>query len=262
MKTLPFLIATDLDGTLLDHDTYDFSPALPALKALRDREIPVVIVTSKTESEVLELRTSLGNNSSFIVENGGALVDSDGDETCRLVLGKPREEILQFVRSARQKHGFSFHGYGDMDPKEIAKITGLTLNEARQSADRQASEPLVWQDSETAKQDFAKLAHEAGFALLQGGRFLHVGGRTNKGYALKRLIERYGARGVLFETIIALGDSGNDIALLEAADIPIWVRKHHGPTPETPFWKGSRCTVAKGPTGWHNEVMHILEAVK
>jgi len=33
------LIFTDLDGTLLDHETYSFGPALPALNLIKEKRI-------------------------------------------------------------------------------------------------------------------------------------------------------------------------------------------------------------------------------
>ena len=45
------VVFTDLDGTLMDHDSYDVAPAKPALDALAARSIPVVPVTSKTRAE-------------------------------------------------------------------------------------------------------------------------------------------------------------------------------------------------------------------
>jgi len=46
------LIFTDLDGTLLDDQTYDFSPARPALKIIHSRKIPLILVSSKTRAEI------------------------------------------------------------------------------------------------------------------------------------------------------------------------------------------------------------------
>ena len=66
------IILTDLDGSLLDHDTYSFGPAnLPVM--LEKIGIPVIPVTSKTFSEVLKLKNELNNNHPFITENGSAI---------------------------------------------------------------------------------------------------------------------------------------------------------------------------------------------
>jgi len=65
------IVFTDLDGTLLDHHTYDYSPALPALAKLQERQIPLVFCTSKTAAEMIPFRTEIENVDPFIVENGG-----------------------------------------------------------------------------------------------------------------------------------------------------------------------------------------------
>jgi len=67
-----WVVFTDLDGTLLDHSSYSFEAARPALEGLRARRIPVVPCTSKTRAEVEEIRTRLRNRDPFVVENGGA----------------------------------------------------------------------------------------------------------------------------------------------------------------------------------------------
>ena len=50
----------DLDGTLLDHESYSFAPARPALAALAEIGAGVVLATSKTAAEVAPLRAALG----------------------------------------------------------------------------------------------------------------------------------------------------------------------------------------------------------
>ena len=46
------VIFTDLDGTLLDGNTYAFDAATEALDAARSHQIPVVLVSSKTRAEM------------------------------------------------------------------------------------------------------------------------------------------------------------------------------------------------------------------
>ncbi|MDP2876998.1 MAG: HAD-IIB family hydrolase, partial [Holophaga sp.] len=64
------ILFTDLDGTLLDESTYAFEPALPAIRALQERGIPIVFCTSKTFAETVALQEVLGITDPFIVENG------------------------------------------------------------------------------------------------------------------------------------------------------------------------------------------------
>src|SRR5688572_23204941 len=70
---MQMLLISDLDGTLLDRETYSFTAAIPALHQLRERQIPLVLCTSKTRAEVEAVRVALGNRHPFIVENGGAI---------------------------------------------------------------------------------------------------------------------------------------------------------------------------------------------
>jgi predicted mannosyl-3-phosphoglycerate phosphatase (HAD superfamily) len=66
------VVFSDMDGTLLEHSTYSFAEAQPALDLLKSRGIPLDVCTSKTRSEVEFWRRLLGNKHPFIVENGGA----------------------------------------------------------------------------------------------------------------------------------------------------------------------------------------------
>ncbi len=49
------VVFTDLDGTLLDHDSYSYTAAEPALDFIRNNNIPLIFTTSKTAIEVEEL---------------------------------------------------------------------------------------------------------------------------------------------------------------------------------------------------------------
>ena len=65
------VVFTDLDGTLLDASTYSFEAARPALDALRQQDIPLVLVSSKTRAEIEPIRGRLKQVHPFITENGG-----------------------------------------------------------------------------------------------------------------------------------------------------------------------------------------------
>jgi len=72
MTTTPnSIIFTDLDGTLLDRETYTFEPALPALRILQEKGIPLILSSSKTRAEIELYRKRLENDHPFVSENGG-----------------------------------------------------------------------------------------------------------------------------------------------------------------------------------------------
>jgi predicted mannosyl-3-phosphoglycerate phosphatase (HAD superfamily) len=62
------VIFTDLDGTLLDHDTYAWGAAEPGVHFLNDHGVPLVLVTSKTRAEVEHWRRVLRNDHPFAIE--------------------------------------------------------------------------------------------------------------------------------------------------------------------------------------------------
>ena len=38
-----YIVVTDLDGTLLDHKTYEYTPASDAIKELEKHDIPIIL---------------------------------------------------------------------------------------------------------------------------------------------------------------------------------------------------------------------------
>ena len=67
------MVFTDLDGTLLDHDTYGWEAAAPALEQLKAKRVPVVLISSKTRAEMAPLREALRLEDPFVSENGGGI---------------------------------------------------------------------------------------------------------------------------------------------------------------------------------------------
>ena len=66
------MVFTDLDGSLMDHETYAFDEALPALEALAQGDIPVIVVSSKTRAEIIPLVSQLKLTGPIIAENGAS----------------------------------------------------------------------------------------------------------------------------------------------------------------------------------------------
>ncbi|MGF1507208.1 MAG: HAD hydrolase family protein, partial [Anaerolineae bacterium] len=70
-----WIVITDLDGTLLDANTYQ--PGAAAGEALRNvqaRDIPGGFCYANTDAEQEPLRSDLAVADPFIVENGSALI--------------------------------------------------------------------------------------------------------------------------------------------------------------------------------------------
>jgi mannosyl-3-phosphoglycerate phosphatase len=131
----PLVVITDLDGTLLDHHSYSYAAALPALNRLKQLAIPLILCSSKTATELQQLRNRLDNDAPFVSENGACIHLPGKDGRIQTIpFAPPRTAILALLRRIRQEHGFRFCGFADMDAAQIAQLTGLTVAEAQPAA--------------------------------------------------------------------------------------------------------------------------------
>lgn len=247
------IVVTDLDGTLLDHHNYSFAPAQPVLAELSRRHIPVILNTSKTRAELADLQQALGLSTPFIVENGSAIYSADQSE--HHVLGVARTNLLTVLGEARGA-GFRFRGYADMTVADVCQCTGLGESQAQASMARDYTEPLLWDDSVEQLEAFDRWIQARGLQCLRGGRFVHVMGRCDKGLAMQRLLKTYypDAKG----PIVALGDSDNDLAMLELADIAVCIRAHAGRRLKPETSAAVIHTEDFGPSGWATAMAGIL----
>lgn len=251
-------VLTDLDGTLLDHHSYDWRPAEPALRALAERQIPVIAVTSKTAAEMPAILADIPYLSDlYSCENGAVLVDARGDDTRLETLGEPMAHLVEVYRQIKQQFGFCCLGFHEVTAKQVVAWTGLSLVEAQAAQQRHATLPIYWPDATEQQQaSFVEAASEQGLKVLVGGRFLHLCGHANKGSALSA-IRRKLAPGV---RILALGDGANDDAMLAKAD---WgVRIPAAITPDRPETLAGLSRATKpGPEGWNESVLSWLETL-
>lgn len=261
------VVFTDLDATLLDHHSYDWSPAVPALSRLAERGIPVCLCTSKTAAEVGELRRALGNTAPFAAENGSVVAVprgyfdpsgvADPQDLEITTLGAAYDELRALAVALRETHGYRYTGFGDMSVADVMAATGLDSQAAAAAQRRDASEPLLWQDSPTAEADFAARVVAAGQTTRRGGRFVHLLGRADKADALEWLRQRFAAAyGPILA--VALGDSANDADMLAAADIGYWVAKPDG-SYQAPAAGSIRHAPGIGPVGWAAAIDALLD---
>ncbi|MFC6670173.1 HAD-IIB family hydrolase [Marinobacterium aestuariivivens] len=262
------LISTDLDGTLLDHYSYSAAAAESQLRTLQTLDIPWILNTSKTLAELEPLRQCLGHRDPFVVENGAAVyIPAElpvATTTCpqidgryrRQTFGPDRSRILNALAPLSRRYRFT--GFAAMTTDSIVRLTGLAPEAAAQALQRQFTEPLVWQDSAAALDDFAAELALVGLQIQRGGRFVHVMGHCDKAAAMGWLAGRYGELWNEPVTTLALGDGENDIGMLQQADIAVLVRSPAHPPPAVPGRADIRLTDETGPAGWSQAVKQTL----
>ena len=134
MTTPKPIIFTDLDGTLLDRETYSFEPAEPALDLIRQKDIPLVLSSSKTRAEIELYRRKLENDHPFISENGGAVFipkdyfsfqfpyDRELDGYFVLELGTFYLQIIEVLESIKKETGIPIKGFSDLTEKKLLPL--------------------------------------------------------------------------------------------------------------------------------------------
>lgn len=263
------LLFTDLDGTLLDHDTYSFGPAVEALAALESENIPAVFTTSKTRAEIEKWRRLTGNAHPFISENGGAIFVPEGyfggdftydkKEGGYLVieLGAPHAELAGALADIRRETGIDMRGLSEMETGEVMRLTGLSEEDAALVKEREYGEPFVVYGNGDSEERVVREIEKRGYGHTQGGRFHHILGGSDKGKAVSILKGLYvKERGMVVTA--GIGDSLNDLPMLKAVDIPVLVRKPGGGYDERVKIAGMAVADGAGPYGWNSAVLKLI----
>lgn len=267
----PFVVIfTDLDGTLLDHDSYAWKEAKPALNLCKQLDVPLILVSSKTRAEMDVLRHELGLTSPFISENGGGIffpeegshpVPADAvyeDSLWKWSLGRPYDLLVKSLRDIRDELGWKLRGFSDMPLAEISHLTGLDLESSRLASLREYDEPfLLVEEGERDPDALYDAAKQRGLSVTSGGRFYHLHGKNDKGVSVEKLVAWYGEHHSHVVTM-ALGDSPNDFSMLKGVNHAVLIRSSGQFPGLQDLIPGLQITKEKGPKGWNAAVLDLL----
>jgi mannosyl-3-phosphoglycerate phosphatase len=215
-----WVLFTDLDGTLLDASTYSFDPARPALQALRGAGVPIVVCTSKTRAEMDPILRALGLKGPSIVENGGAIIEDDGEV---VPLGPSATKLLRGYALLKERAKGALRGFHEMSDAEVSAETRLSTDEASRARRREFDLPFSILGSEDLGPMLAREAKKLGMRVSRGGRYHHLHGSSDKGKALRVVMRRWRRR-----SAVAIGDSANDLPMLKAAKVAYAVKTREG----------------------------------
>jgi len=263
------LVFSDLDGTLLDHETYRWDAAQQALDTLHNLGICIVLASSKTAAELVPLREAMGlSHCEAIVENGAGILEPVSEEnhcedTAQITSGR-YQALLDRLEAIPQSLRRHFTGFSNWSVGEVRGHTGLDEKAAQAAKQRQFSEPGIWSGTENDRKAFIDALQTSGIVAIQGGRFLTLSFGGNKADRLKEIAGRYVAKGKAPYTI-ALGDAPNDVAMLEAADMGIIIPNPGGagiaPLPGEADGHIIRA-VQNGPAGWSAAMLQVIRRLQ
>lgn len=284
------VILTDLDATLLDHETYSADPAAPALERARTKKIPVIPVTSKSKVEVEKIRqqiSAIGKNPA-IIENGGGIVIpkefmqllpkeiiegkgiQDDGENWIIEIAQPIEEARLALAQTSQELQVPVESLGNMTAERFSEITGLSHDDAALALQRQFQEGFRLSDQSISPESVEKIKiemgiklKEKGFNLTFGGRFWQVTGGSDKGAAVKLLQEILTVKYGKIHTI-GLGDASGDIPALMRCDEGYLIANPHKIGEEidiTPYPNIAKIA-EPGPIGWNQAINGALDRLE
>jgi mannosyl-3-phosphoglycerate phosphatase len=263
-------VFSDLDGTLLDHDTYGYEPARPALDLIRCKKIPLILCSSKTRAEMAGIRGQLGLEDPFITENGGAIyipyktllikdIPFRGEGEFQVIeLGLPYEQLVTSLQEIREETGLPLLGFSDLSVDQVGERSGLERSAAALAKKREYSEPFLLEEEIPSLELLKRAIRRRKLTLAKGGRFFHLMGDNDKGKAVRLITSLYRERNPGWKTI-GLGDSPNDFPMLENVDFPVLVRKKDGTHEPWKGLKGVFVTSGTGPEGWNEALLTFLQ---
>ena len=227
----PKLIASDLDGTLLD-SLGEVSPRTrAALNACWDAGIPVVGVTGRGPRLLDSVRVALDGRGIAVLAQGGYVVDLERNEVLRTV-GLPREQALRVIDSIeavagdlimavedaseqaealaplRVQHGFNwpYPEPAHLLPRDKVLPRGAVLKVFLRSSTLGQDE-LLARAQEVVDPADAEVTH-AGLGFIE---VLPPG--ITKATGLAVALERHG---VGFGDVLVFGDMPNDLPMIAA----------------------------------------------
>ncbi len=194
------------------------------VRALTNRSIPLLPVTSKTAAEVAWWLEELGLAGPGGFENGAGLVDVARGP--RLVPhAVPLESLRSVAEDLRRATGAPLRTLEELADAELSALTALTGEALARARARLATLPLV---VEERWDDVLRRAAPPPVRLVRGNRFLHLQGHHSKADLVPALLAAAAGEGV----VVACGDAPNDRELLGAGQLAIVVPSRQGPHPD------------------------------
>lgn len=262
------VIYTDLDGTLLDLETYDHRITEESVHKLTNSGTPVIFCSSKTLAEQRYFQELFHLNTPMIIENGAGVVIPRTfhayfedlphriiDNYLLFSFTEGYNFILENLDRIRKELNLKLLGYHDLQFGEISEITGISVDDLERTTNRLFSETLLMGDFNAPNfQKMRQALFEVDLQCTPGSKFFTISGiSSNKGKAinwLNRHLKQINSKNF---TTIGIGDSFNDLSMLAEVERPFLVQK-----PDSTFSKIEVHNLMKiekpGPYGW-NEII-------
>ena len=276
LETDKFIMAvfSDIDGTFISNDTFDLGKNLELVEELDRHNHFFAFNSSKTFHEIAFMQKKFKTKYQFICETGGGLYhpkslgfgyDKKRDDYYILSESKKIHNFRNLVRELIKKnfsHEFEF--FDDLNQFEKSKLTGLSGTDLAQASDRDFSILIKHSGDKKSFKELNKTLNSHNLNLIQGGRFCHVCSNNDKGkatnYFLKHIRKTHKDMKIIS---VAIGDSMNDLDMLNAVDYPCIVKSNNNHNLLDQIEnKNIVCSSSYAPHGWIECLERVFTRIK
>lgn len=275
-ETNKFMMAvfTDIDGTFISNDTFDPGKNFALAEELDRHNHFLVFNSSKTFHEIAFMQKKFKTKYPFICETGGGIYHP---KRLGFEYDKKREDyfilsesikIRRFRDLVREliKNNFShdFEFFDELNQFEKSKLTGLSGSDLAHASDRDFSILIKHSGNKTSFKKLNEALNLHNLNMIQGGRFCHVCSNNNKGKATNYFLKHIMRANEDMKIIsVAIGDSMNDLDMLNAVDYPCIVKSdnNHNLLDKVKN-KNVVCSSSNAPHGWVECVEIVFNRIK
>lgn len=229
-----WLVAMDVDGTILTNDYRIVPEVRDAIQEVRRRGVIAILATARAKAAVFHILDDLGAVDAAICLGGSLILESDGGAWSTMQYdqdaGIPRTLVAEVVHASREA-GFSLSAYAedrvyadrlDQTLDRQTRKTGIQFIEADLlSLEEPVLKLLAIGDQETtpAIERMRQKIGDSLSCLYSHWNFLEIStSSVSKGTALERFRQH---RGIDRRNVIAIGDSENDVSMFAMAGLSI-----------------------------------------
>ena len=229
LKKTTLLVFTDIDGTLINNDTFFEGKNIEIAETLHQHNHILIYNSSKTFDEIVNMQKKFNTSFPFICETGGGiyyknLLTQASDELREgysiMYESKKIEMFKKIIKEEVQKNfKDDLDMFDDLCLDEKSRLSGLKGNDLHLASKRDFSILINWKSDDGRYSKFKSVLHGHGLKLIKGGRFSHICASHDKGQAVKFFLNQIKSSGMYNKILtIGIGDSTNDLEMLSNVD--------------------------------------------
>lgn len=235
LKNINLVIFSDIDGTFLDHNTFDEGKNFDILDTLTRCDHHFIFNSSKTFHEIKKLQEAHSATHPFICETGGGIYHKDMTldsfdqkrDGYNIMFESKRVNTFHNIVMKEIDDGFrqDLEIFDNIDETRKRRLSGLSAENLRLASKRDFSMLIKWKSDQKRFKLFRSVLSRHNLSIIKGSRFYHICGHQNKGKALLYFLAKLSSSRKITNFItVGIGDSNNDVDMLLNVDFPCVVQ--------------------------------------